>query len=596
MPKVSVILTSYNHAEYIEQAIESALNQTFSDFELIIIDDCSQDDSWDRITKHTDDRIIAIRNEKNLRSGNIYRCLPRCRGEYIAVHHSDDIWEPDKLRQQVEYLDAHPEPGACFTLVQLIDEDGVNYTPSEGKFYHNRFDEENRSRTEWLRYFFDEGNCLCHPSILIRKELYDSCGLFVYGLAQIPDFCMWIRLCLKREIHILQHKLTKFRLHTRDESNTSGFRPDTVIRSSNEYYLLFKEFEKITQKDDFFAVFPEAAEFYETDYFCASFLLARVLMTTNMPQKILCGMELLYRLLNDREESAQLEAHYQYTFRDFFRETAEFDVFTGMSAWREIRPSLFVDYGDGFSVENQIILPTCISQNGKLSVKFDIGVLSPDLSVKGLRFDPDEGRFWEIRLDSVLIDSWETDATADNAALQRDNYDVFFTADPIYSLSCVPESCRVIEIRGEMRGIQPESMEEIEAERYRTRELRNAYDNLQIQVDDLQTQNHTLHLQNDSLQAQVNGLQIQVDGLQIVNGGLREQVDGSQTQLLSFEALRDELLAQISLIEKENEDILSENASLNSQREELQTVLDNIRNSRLLRMVSNFTKANQYFH
>ena len=126
MPKVSVILTSYNHAKFICEAIESALGQTFSDFELIIIDDCSSDHSWDLIKQYSDSRIKTHRNEVN--NGGVVglnRAISEwARGEYIAIHHSDDIWEIDKLEKQCTYLDAHPQIGAVFTSVFPISEEG----------------------------------------------------------------------------------------------------------------------------------------------------------------------------------------------------------------------------------------------------------------------------------------------------------------------------------------------------------------------------------------------------------------------------------------------------------------------------------------
>ena len=108
MPKVTVILTSFNHAKYIREAIESALNQTYGDFELIIWDDASTDESWDIINSYSDPRIRVFRNERTMRAMfGINKCIAElASGEYIAIHNSDDIWETEKLARQVEFLDA----------------------------------------------------------------------------------------------------------------------------------------------------------------------------------------------------------------------------------------------------------------------------------------------------------------------------------------------------------------------------------------------------------------------------------------------------------------------------------------------------------
>src|SRR5450759_1118655 len=125
MPKVSVILTSFNNAKYIREAIDSVLNQNFTDFELIILDDCSSDNSWDLINQYSDPRINAFRKEVNKGpvEGVNKAISAVALGEYIAIHHSDDVWELDKLEKQVAFLDAHLDIGAVFTNALTIAED-----------------------------------------------------------------------------------------------------------------------------------------------------------------------------------------------------------------------------------------------------------------------------------------------------------------------------------------------------------------------------------------------------------------------------------------------------------------------------------------
>lgn len=104
-PKVSVILTSYNHSKYIRKSIESVLKQTYTDFELIIWDDASTDNSWNIISEYTDERIRAIRNESNQYMAYFRNAVSEvAQGEYIAIHHSDDVWGADKLEKQVAFL------------------------------------------------------------------------------------------------------------------------------------------------------------------------------------------------------------------------------------------------------------------------------------------------------------------------------------------------------------------------------------------------------------------------------------------------------------------------------------------------------------
>ena len=231
-PKVSVILSSYNHAAYISAAVESVLNQTFTDFELLIYDDGSIDDSREIIKTFDDPRIKTFLYEEN-RGPRLaaQECFAAAQGEYIAIHHSDDTWTLDKLEKQVAFLDGHKEYAACFTLADFIDEDGNLQTLDEGDFYATIFDKPNRSRAEWLNYFFYNANCLCHPSLLIRRDAYSKYNLYdIQGLWQLPDYAMWINLCFHANFYILHEKLVQFRLRLRQRDNMSASTFDKRIR------------------------------------------------------------------------------------------------------------------------------------------------------------------------------------------------------------------------------------------------------------------------------------------------------------------------------------------------------------------------------
>src|SRR5215208_896570 len=130
-PKVSVILTCYNSEKYLREAIESALNQSFKDFELIIWYDESTDNSWNIIAEYVDERIRVFRHKGNQFVAHFQKAISEAaRGQYLAIHHSDDVWETDKLEKQVAFLDAHPEIGAVFTKVLIIGENSELFEES----------------------------------------------------------------------------------------------------------------------------------------------------------------------------------------------------------------------------------------------------------------------------------------------------------------------------------------------------------------------------------------------------------------------------------------------------------------------------------
>lgn len=123
MPEISVVLSVYNDAKYVGVAIESVLAQTFTDFELIIIDDASTDESLSIARDFADERIRIVENEENLGlTKSLNKGISLAQGKYIARMDSDDICLPTRFEKQVAYLDAHPDVGVCGGWVELIGE------------------------------------------------------------------------------------------------------------------------------------------------------------------------------------------------------------------------------------------------------------------------------------------------------------------------------------------------------------------------------------------------------------------------------------------------------------------------------------------
>ncbi|MCX5848707.1 MAG: glycosyltransferase [Deltaproteobacteria bacterium] len=326
-PKVSIFLTSYNHAKYLRESIDSAVHQTFSNFELFILDDASTDESWAIINGYSDSRIKAFRNKTN-RLAEFPEVFPQAAtGEYIAIHHSDDIWELDKLEKQVSFLDNHPEIGAVFTNAMIIGEHGE---PFEDKthFYYDIFNQPNRSRHEWLNFFFYHGNALCHPSVLIRKVCYEQCGSYRYGLFQLPDFDMWIRLCLKYEIHVMPEKLVRFRVRD-NEQNISGNQPEKRIRGMYEFYKTLENYKKIESFNDLLKVFPYAEKYNRGKETDTHFVLAMVALENN-PSILtqLFGLDILFELISNPIRSAKIKRLYNFDYMNFIDLTAKYDIFS----------------------------------------------------------------------------------------------------------------------------------------------------------------------------------------------------------------------------------------------------------------------------
>lgn len=352
-PKVSIILTSYNHEEFIKSSIDSALNQTYSNFELIILDDHSTDNSWEIITGYKDNRIFAYRNEENQRIGNIRKAMDSfSNGEYLAILHSDDIWEPTKLQKQVEFLDKNPQVAATFTLVTIIDENNQPLTEND-HLYSNIFDQPNRSRHEWLNYFFFHGNALCNPSSVRRKSIATNIKP-IKGIYQLPDFLTWVQYCFQHEIHVIQEKLTRFRMRS-DGSNWSGDKPDTRVRIQFELFKILSYFSKISSVEELLLIFPEAKDYINQEYYDILYALGMVSLSygLNEPTKLF-GLNLLFDALNDPYRSAKLEKYQNFDQNTFFKLTAKHDIFSYENL-RRLNKQLFEKEQTVYQLRNALL-------------------------------------------------------------------------------------------------------------------------------------------------------------------------------------------------------------------------------------------------
>lgn len=254
-PKVSVILTSYNHSKYISQSIESVLSQDFDDFELLIIDDCSKDNSAEIISSFKDGRIKFVKNEENLGMvRTINKGIEMARGEYISHFNSDDLfYDKSKLAKQVRFLDDNPEHGAVFTRAQLIDDKGDIFKDVKHSYYLKMDQQQNQDRFAWLGFFFYKSNCLCYPSVMIRKAVYEEIGVFDPSYTIMQDLDMWIRICKKFEIFVIEEKLTAFRIS--DASTSCG--DNNRFVSVFEFKKVLSNYLNIASLDDFRKIFPE---------------------------------------------------------------------------------------------------------------------------------------------------------------------------------------------------------------------------------------------------------------------------------------------------------------------------------------------------
>lgn len=200
MPKVTVLLPVYNGEKYLKEAIESILNQTFDDFEFIIINDGSTDDTKKIIESYNDKRIRVVNQKNKGLSLSLNIGISMSQGEYIARMDADDISEKDRLMEQVSFMDQNPEIGICGSSVILINELGDHIGYMIHPFKHNDI------KAQMLF------NCpLAHPTVIFRKSFLAKSGLR-YNEVKSEDYDLWVRAVDLTKIANINNYLVKYRI------------------------------------------------------------------------------------------------------------------------------------------------------------------------------------------------------------------------------------------------------------------------------------------------------------------------------------------------------------------------------------------------
>ena len=189
MPKVSVIIPTYNREKFVARAIQSVLDQTYQDYEIIVIDDGSKDNTKDAL-KPFDHKIRYFFQENSGISRARNRGIQESVGEYIAFLDSDDRWIPEKLAIQVEILDQNKNVGIVYSKMIILDEQGnpCGFKPEE------------KTGKNFLELMEIRGD-IATSTVITRKECFEKVGKFDLDLPPMEDFDMWLRIAKFYEVY-----------------------------------------------------------------------------------------------------------------------------------------------------------------------------------------------------------------------------------------------------------------------------------------------------------------------------------------------------------------------------------------------------------
>ena len=228
---VSVIMSVYNGEPYLKESIESILNQTFTNFEFIIVNDASIDKTREIIQSYTDSRIVYIENEINIgQTKSLNKAIKIARGKYIARMDSDDVAFPNRFGVQVEFLNRNANIKVIGSWYLIINETGkiikkvcLPVNPTEIKAL--------LIASSPFTYPY-----IAHPTVMLRREIFDDIGYYNEKYYVAQDYDLWVRISRKYQIVNLSQVLLKYRIHKQSLTNDS-------------FHISVKEAENITNSN-----------------------------------------------------------------------------------------------------------------------------------------------------------------------------------------------------------------------------------------------------------------------------------------------------------------------------------------------------------
>ena len=272
MKKVSICIPNYNYGKYIGQTIQSILNQTYTDFELIIVDDASTDNSLEVIDSFKDSRINVYENEKNMgMTANWNRCVDLATGDYITIFHSDDIYHKKIIEYEAKLL--------SFKNVHIVGTRAMrdSIPPEESELKYSMY-----SPLYFLKFLFI-GNTLVCPSVMMKKEVYENVGRYQEGLVFAEDQEFYLRAAVNHGFAKIDNPLMWYR-HQGAKSFEGSFESQVTMYKQwiEELKLLKNLAKKIFQN---YPKQEKIKDFYMNFIAKQDFDIGRRYQIINMPDK-----------------------------------------------------------------------------------------------------------------------------------------------------------------------------------------------------------------------------------------------------------------------------------------------------------------------
>jgi len=219
-PSVSVTICCYNSEQYIEQTVQSVLDQTFDDFGLIVVNDGSSDRTEEIVKGFSDARIHYEFQENRGLAATRNRTLELARGEYVAFLDHDDLWAPEKLERQMALFQGRPEVGLVYSDSHLILGNGERF---DSYFNHHGYEP---CRGRILDQLIIQGCMMPLPSVVVRKSALTAAGGFNPAYNILEDYDAWLRIAADYSVDFVPDPLCSYRCHS---MRTSELRKEQAL-------------------------------------------------------------------------------------------------------------------------------------------------------------------------------------------------------------------------------------------------------------------------------------------------------------------------------------------------------------------------------
>lgn len=210
-PKVSIVMSCYNHAAFVREAVESAVHQTYKNIEIIVIDDGSTDDSQDILTALQEKYgfYLELRTNHGLVATLNYALKNLVNGKYVCILDSDDYWALDKVKKQVAHLEQNPECGLCHTPVYFIDEKSTIISD---------YNQPTKKEGDIFELFLMGKTNIADGGVMVPLNVYQEVGYYDESIP-LEDYQLWLKILSRYPACYLNEYLAYYRMHTKNTSN-----------------------------------------------------------------------------------------------------------------------------------------------------------------------------------------------------------------------------------------------------------------------------------------------------------------------------------------------------------------------------------------